>query len=306
VKVAYYPGYIDKSPRPSAVAVGVFDGLHIGHKRIMDHLLRLSGKKRLRPVVVTFFPHPDNVLPGRKKALMLCSLKHRLKLFSAAGIGLCVVLKFDRIIARMPYDSFIKQVLIDKIGMRSLVAGAGFSLGRERADIGNDLKDIAPCLGFNIHAVIPRRYKGRIISSSIIRSLIEKGDIGHASKLLDRPVSVLGTVIHGRKKGRDIGFKTANINPHHEAIPPRGVYAAYTIIDGKTYKSVVNIGQRPTFYGEDVNIETHVLGLNRGIYGKDIEVCFVKKLRPEKRFKDQGLLRLQIEDDVSRARRMLL
>ncbi|MDD5504237.1 MAG: bifunctional riboflavin kinase/FAD synthetase [Candidatus Omnitrophica bacterium] len=305
MKVFYYPGGMDKEPKPSAVAVGVFDGFHSGHKKILGCLLNLSRKKRLRPVVVTFFPHPDNVLSGRKKALMLCSLKHRLRLFSDAGISLCVVLKFDRVMAEMPCDVFIKQVLIDGIGMRSLVAGEGFCLGKERSGSNDGLKEIAARLGFGLRIVSPKRHKKRIISSSIIRRLIERGDIKQAAKLLNRPVSVLGTVIHGRKKGRKIGFRTANIDPHHEVIPPRGVYAAYTVIGTKTYKSVVNIGQRPTFDGKEANVETHIFGLRRNIYGKDIEICFIKKLRPEIKFKDQALLGLQIKKDILRAKGVL-
>ena len=137
------------------------------------------------------------------------------------------------------------------------------------------------------------------------RSLIEKGKLDTASKLLGRHVSVLGTVIHGQKRGRIIGFRTANIDPHHEAIPPSGVYIAYTQLDNTTYKSVVNIGNRPTFFGKDPSIEVHIFGIDRNIYGKNIEVLFVQRLRRERRFKNEHKLREQIKRDALTAEKML-
>jgi riboflavin kinase / FMN adenylyltransferase len=305
MRVVYGVKCIDKKPMLSAVAVGIFDGLHIGHKKIITTLMRVAKDKRLLPVVITFNPHPDDVLSKKKKTPMLCSLQHRLNLFASLGIRLCVVLNFDRTFAEKTCDTFIKDILIKKLGMKSLVVGESFSFGRERVSGIDHLKKAAGRMGFNVSVIFAKRYNRRIISSSAIRSLIEKGRLDIASKLLGRPVSVLGTVIHGRKRGRIIGFKTANIDPHHEAIPPSGAYAAYTLLGYKRYKSVVNIGRRPTFFEKDPSIEVHIFGINRNIYGKDIEVFFIKRLRPERRFRDEDKLRDQIKKDALRAEKTL-
>jgi riboflavin kinase / FMN adenylyltransferase len=305
MKVAYGLKSFDKKPRPSAVAVGVFDGLHIGHKKIISSLMRVSKARGLLPVVVTFNPHPDNIIAKNKKIPMLCSLQHRIKLFSELGIKLCVVLKFDSVFAKKPCNTFIKDILVKKLGMKSLVAGERFSFGREKISRVDYLKKVAVKMGFNVFVVSAKQHNRRIISSSAIRYFIEQGKLSTASKLLGRPVSVLGTVIHGQKRGRIIGFKTANIDPHHEVIPPSGVYAAYTRLDNKRYRSVVNIGRRPTFFGKDPSIEAHIFGINRDIYSKDIEVYFAQKLRPERRFKNQDNLRKQIAKDALMAKQIL-
>jgi len=306
MRVFYGVECINKKLKPSAVAVGVFDGLHSGHKKIMSALMRISKKKGLVPAVVTFNPHPDNILTKNKKIPMLCSLGHRLNLLSDFGVKLCVVLKFDQTFAKKPCNLFIKHTLIKKLGMKNLVVGERFSFGKERISEVNNLKDIADNLNLNISVVTAKRYNSRVISSSMIRSLIEKGRLDIASRLLGRHVSVLGTVIHGQKRGRIIGFRTANIDPHHEAIPPSGVYAAYTILDCKRYKSVVNIGRRPTFFGKDPGVEVHIFDFSRNIYGKDIEIYFIKRLRPERKFKDENALRAQILKDAVQAEKTLL
>lgn len=305
MEVFYGVKGLHKRIMSSVVTVGVFDGLHIGHKRIISALMRISKEKGLLPVVVTFSPHPDDILSGKKKTPMLCSLDHRLGLFASLGIRICVVLKFNNAFAKKSGNSFIGGILVKKMGLKSLVVGEKFSFGKERIGGAFRLKKIAGDMGFKIHIITAKRHKGRIVSSSAIRSLIEKGNLEAASKLLGRPVSVLGTVIHGRKRGRILGFKTANIDPHHEAIPPSGVYAAYTKLGNKKYKSVVNIGRRPTFLDKDPSIEVHILGINKSIYGKEIEVFFVKRLRPERRFKNEDKLRSQIKKDALRAEKML-
>jgi riboflavin kinase / FMN adenylyltransferase len=305
MKIIYGIENTGKRPMPAAIAVGVFDGLHTGHKKIISALMRISRKKRLAPVVVTFDPHPDNVLAKSIKTPMLCSLKHRLNLLSDLGVEVCVVLRFDIDFSEKPCNFFIENILVKRLGMKHLVAGERFSFGKERASSVDILKQIAKGLDFDVSIVKVKRYRKHSISSSIIRSFIEKGKLDLASRLLGRPVSVLGTVVHGQKRGRIIGFKTANIDPHHEAIPKSGVYAAYTMLQGRTYKSVANIGRRPTFFGKDPSIEVHIFGINRDIYGMDIEVYFIKYLRAEKRFKDVNALRVQILKDAVNAKKIL-
>jgi riboflavin kinase / FMN adenylyltransferase len=305
MRIIYGMKNLEKKIQPSAVTVGVFDGVHTGHKKVISELVRISKKRSLLPVVVTFDPHPDSVIVKNRHIPMLCSLNHRLNIFSSMGIKICIVLKFDYYIASKPCIFFIKDILAKKMSMKALVLGERFSFGIDKIKTIKKLKVLTGKLDINLYSIAAKRYRSRIISSSSIRKLIEKGNLQTASRLLGRPVSVLGTVIHGQKRGRIIGFKTANIDPHHEATPPSGVYAAYTKLGNKTYKSVVNIGRRPTFLGKDPSIEVHIFGINKSIYGKDIEVFFVKRLRPERRFNDEDKLRSQIKKDALRAEKML-
>jgi riboflavin kinase/FMN adenylyltransferase len=205
----------------------------------------------------------------------------------------------------MKAKDFFKKILIDKLNMRILVIGKNFSFGREGLSGIKALKSLATSLNFTLKIVKPKRYHNRVISSSLIRHLIEDGRLNMASQLLGRPVSVLGTVVKGKGRGRIIGFKTANVDPHHEAIPPSGVYAAYCRIGKYIYRSVLNIGTRPTFGEKEPTIEAHVFGLSRNVYGENIEIYFKKRLRQERRFKNKEHLRRQILRDAAQAKKIL-
>jgi len=290
---------------PSVVTVGVFDGVHIGHKKVITQLLKEAKAYKLKPVVITFDPHPAKLLKQRGRVLMLSSLQHRLRLLEELGVELCVVIDFNRKFIEKDAETFLRGLLVNKLNMEKFVIGDKFSFGRERLRNAMRLRSMSKKLGFQVRIIRSKRYQSAAISSSIIRHLIEKGKLNIASRLLARPVSVLGTVIHGRKRGRIIGFKTANIDPHHEAIPPSGVYAVYSRIGKSIYKSVLNIGTRPTFNEKDPSIEVHIFDINRDLYGKDIEVSFVKRIRSEKKFENEDILRAQIIRDSIIAKRLL-
>ena len=295
---------LEKIKKGSVLTIGNFDGVHIGHRKIIDQLLKEAKAFKLKPVVITFDPHPAKLLKQRGRVLMLSSLQHRLRLLEELGVELCVVIDFNRKFIEKDAESFLRDLLVNKLNMKKLVIGDKFSFGRERLKNAASLRSISKKLGFQVRIIRSKRYKSAAISSSVIRHLIEKGKLNIASRLLARPVSVLGTVIHGRKRGRIIGFKTANIDPHHEAIPPSGVYAVYSRIGKSNYRSVLNIGTRPTFNEKDPSIEAHIFGINRDLYGKVIEVSFVKKIRPEKKFENEDILRAQIIKDSIIAKKL--
>lgn len=305
MKVIHGINNLQRKTFPSAVCLGVFDGVHLGHQKIIKELVRETRPLKAKPVVVTFQPHPAKVLKGAKAVAMLTSLKHRLNLLERLGIDLCLIINFNRNVARLSSVEFLKKILIDKLNMKMLIVGEKFSFGRERMHSLTRLKKIAQELSFKLKVIKPARHHSRDISSSLIRHLIEKGELKAASKLLGRPVSVLGTVARGRQRGRTIGFKTANIDPHHETIPPSGVYAAYSKLGKKIYKSVLNIGTRPTFGEKESVIEVHIFGINQRLYGQEIEVYFKKRLRPERRFKNKDHLRKQILKDARLAQQIL-
>lgn len=291
--------------RPAAIAVGVFDGVHRGHRKIIESLIRHARVNKLCSMVVTFNPHPGKVIRGDTAVSMLSSLEHRISLIKSLGVDACIVVDFNKRLMGMQSKYFFKSMLMRKFGMKELFVGEKFSFGREGLNSRQALKEMSDSLGFKLHIIKPVLHGDDIISSSIIRKLIEKGRLDKASRLLGRRVSILGRVVHGRKRGRILGFKTANIDPHHEAIPPSGVYAAYAVLDKKIYKAVLNIGRRPTFSEKDPNIEVHIFGIDKNLYNKNIEACFVKRLRPEKRFEDLHSLRAQIHKDTLNAKNLL-
>jgi len=305
MRIIYGIDDLKRRLKPSVVSVGIFDGVHIGHKLIIKELIKKSRSLKAIPTIVTFDPHPVKVLNGKKAISMLSSLEHRLCFLKELGIKCCIVLRFNRKFSKQSSKDFIKNVLIEKLRMKALVIGEDFSFGNDRLNSVIALNEYAKESNFAISVVALKRAKKRIISSSAVRRLIEQGELRQAERLLDKPVSILGTVIKGVQRGRELGFRTANIDPHHEAIPPSGVYAVYVKVDSRRYKAVLNIGKRPTFKESEPSIEVHIFGLNRNLYGKDIVILFHKRLRPEKRFDDQESLSKQIRRDVIRAKKIL-
>jgi len=300
---------IPRSLKGAVVTIGVFDGVHKGHQRILQAAVKAARRKRVKSVVVTFEPHPMRVLAPQKETPFLTTVAHRLKIIGEFGVDACVVLRFDKKFASLSAEGFAQRVLASKIGACKVVVGENFLFGRQQANVAR-LAELGERFGFCVRRIKLLKHRGHLISSSRIRKEIEAGRIRSAAAMLKRPVSVFGTVVRGDARGRVLGFKTANINPHHEAIPPSGVYAVLGRFGGRRYKGVLNIGRRPTFYGprgEDKEplIEAHIFGFNKNIYGRDLEVQFVRKLRMEKKFLDQEKLRRQIRNDAKKAKEVL-
>lgn len=302
-----YNGFSDKrlKPRPRAAAIGVFDGVHLGHRKILRAMLADARCFRLSPCVVTFDPHPERVLRGKKDdAAVLLSLNHRLELFRRLGVRECVIVKFNRSFARVSAEKFLNNLLLNRLGMRSLSVGRGFRFGHRGAGDEALLRASAKRSGFRFHAIAPFR-KGGVVSSTRIRRLVLEGKLREASGLLGRAVSVIGTVVKGRGRGRSIGFPTANLDPHHEILPPEGVYAAAGRIDGRMRPAAVSIGPRPTFSDAQKTLEVHFPGLSRNLYGKDVELEFRKHLRPLRRFRNTDALTHAIRSDVRKTLNLL-
>ena len=296
------------SPKKFVVTIGVFDGVHRAHQKIVEILAKEAKKNHLATLLITFDPHPANILQKSARVPLLISLSHRLRLLKEMGLDYVIVLRFDEKLYHMSAAHFINKVLA-KIRISEIIIGRNFFFGRNKKGTITDLKRSSEIYGYKVKVVTPFRHSGKVISSTWIRSLILKGDLKKSSRLLSRPVTVLGTVMKGYKRGRIIGCPTANIDPHHEAIPPSGVYAVKLKLKNKLYKGVLNIGRRPTFKknskDRESTIEAHIFNFNKSIYGKDLEIMFVKKIRKEKRFRDTSSLREQIERDKKLARRIL-
>lgn len=309
MKVLFGIKSLKENIKGSIVTIGVFDGVHIGHRKVISHVVSRAKELGLKSVLVTFDPHPVKVLTPHIKVPSIMSLEHRIDVIKGMGIDIVLVLRFTKSIARISPEKFVSRILKEKLGMREIYIGENFFFGKGALAGPETLQKLSEKLGFKAHAFKPVKKNGKVVSSSLIRGLIIKGDIRGAASLLGRHVSILGTVVHGAKRGRLLGFRTANLNPHHEAIPPTAVYAMRARLDKKTYDGVLNIGTRPTFhrYSHELEstIEAHLFGFNKDIYGKDMEVIFIKKMRDQFKFNDRTGLMGQIAKDVANARTAL-
>jgi riboflavin kinase/FMN adenylyltransferase len=296
---------LEALPDPARAAgcvatVGVFDGVHLGHFVVLRRVVECAAAKRVRPVMVTFAGHPKGVLLGYAPPTVT-SLEHRLLLFERAGIELAVVLEFTPELRELTAEQFVRRVLLEGLGLQELVFGFDSKFGRDRGGNPESLAPLARQLGFAITEVPPLMLKGHPISSTAVREAVTLGDLDAAATMLGRPVSVLGTVVRGDERGRALGFPTANLDLHHELHPPEGVYAAFARADGALQPAVINIGRRPTFDGTQRQFEVHLLNWSGDLYGYELEVFFLEKLREERAFPDRNALTAQIGADAARA-----
>ncbi len=294
--------------RKSIAAIGIFDGVHIGHQFILNRVVRRARRLGKKSLVITFDPHPAVVLSPRNTPPMIMSVSHRLRVLEEIGMDACWVIHFTRRIARQEAWKFVRDFLSAKLGVSEIWVGKGFRFGKGNLGTIELLRMLGKRYGFSTREITPIQLGKQKISSTQIRRLIEKGELSKAEKLLGRSVSILGTVIHGENLGKKIGFPTANLNPHHESIPPRGVYAVRAVLDAKHYRGVVNIGIRPTVKikkNPKIAIEVHLIDFSGNLYGKDIELLFVKKLRDEKLFPSVKTLAKQIQKDIQKTRKIL-
>ena len=302
-----YRGFSDKTlkKKKRCLAIGIFDGAHRAHARILRGVVREAKRTRARSAVLTFDPHPQKVLSGdHKNPLILMSLAHRLRVIASFGVAEAVVVPFNKKFSRVDRDTFLEKYLIDRLGVKMLAVGHDFRFGRGARGTTRYLAACSRRLGFKLFVCPPVKQKGRVISSTAIRRLIERGHLKQAEKMLGRPVSVYGTVVRGRGRGRTLGFPTANLDPHHETLPPEGVYAVRGELDGKHLKGVMHIGKRPTFGERDKRVEAHLFDWKRPLYGRELEFFFVRKLRPTRHFKGPAELIRAIRSDERRARRI--
>jgi len=287
------------------VTVGVFDGVHRGHQKILAGVIREARRLGVQSAVVTFAAHPTHFFhPAQDKVPSLTSLEHKLKFIEDAGIGVCYVLSFDRGLARMPAEHFIEDVLLNKLGMVSLYVGEDFIFGSGgRGDIGL-LKRMAKKHSFGLRVFKHLKLHNRIVSSTLIRALIKAGNLRSAQAFLGRRVSFMGDVIRGEGRGRTLGFPTANIRPHHEVLAPDGIYASEAFCGGRRFFGLAYLGIKPTFKKniEGRSIEVYLLGLRKDLYGKKMEVRLIKKIRDDKKFSSADALISRMKMDVAAAK----
>lgn len=289
--------------RPTVLTLGVFDGLHLGHQRIMQTVVERAKVVRAVPTAITFDPHPRVVLHPESAPPLLQTLDQRLANLEFLGIEQAIVVKFDAEFAAQPAEDFLSNIVHDRLQAREVYLGQGFAFGRDRGGNIDLLRSTGEKLGFVADEVDEVRLRGRRVSSSAIRQLLANGRINLARRMLGRPYGVEGVVIRGNRRGHTIGFPTANLKPHNRVIPRYGVYATATLIDGIWRKSITNIGVRPTFESDaDPSIESYIFDFDGDLYGAVLRVRFLHRIRDERKFSGIDELKAQIERDTTRAR----
>lgn len=289
----------------TAVTIGVFDGVHVGHRRVIADLMSLAASVSLSPAIVTFDPHPLAILAPERAPLMLTSVEQRIYQFRQLGAEIAGVLDFPDI-RQLRADEFCEVVLSQALRARRVVVGADFRFGRDRGGDAHLLIREGQRLGFEVMVVDLVGTHDGIVSSTRIRQLIGDGLVEEAAVLLGRPYELAGEVIEGEKRGRMLGFPTANIGitPDRQ-LPGRGVYAGMATVEGEVYAAAINIGTRPTFDGRGTTIEAHLLDYQGDLYGRFLSFDFRAKLRDEARFAGAEDLIGQIRRDVERVREVL-
>lgn len=289
--------------RPTVLTLGVFDGLHIGHQRIMQTVVVRAKSVGAVPTAITFDPHPRVVLHPETAPPLLQTLDQRLANLEFLGIEQAIVVKFDEDFASQPAEVFLTNVVQERLQAREVYLGEGFAFGKGRGGNIELLRNMAVELGFVADEVPEVRLRGRRVSSSEIRKLLDAGRINLARRMLGRPYGVEGVIIRGDRRGHTIGFPTANLKPHNRVIPRYGVYATATLIDGIWRKSITNIGVRPTFESDSApSIETFVFDFDGDLYGDVLRVRFLHRIRDERKFNGIDELKAQIERDSQTAR----
>lgn len=285
---------------PSSVTIGVLDGVHLGHRALLSRL-----DDSMARTVLTFDPHPVEVLRPGTPPRLITTIDERIPLLEATGVD-CVGVLDLAAIKDQPPEVFVEGVLVDKLEVGHLVVGEDFRFGKDRAGDVDLLVGLGPKLGFEVETIDLVHNGESPVSSSRIRGLIETGQVALAADLLGFWFRVSNTVIGGDSRGREIGFPTANIRPpKRKVIPAHGVYSCYATIDGRRHHAAVNVGVRPTFGGGDLLIEAFLLDFDEDIYGREMTLEFVEYTRPELRFPGVDELVAQIEDDVERTREVL-
>ena len=297
-------------PRPATwrqpvLALGNFDGLHRGHVKIVERIQRGANERGGTSVVLTFDPHPPRILRPDKAPALLMTKAQKIDALARAGVQGVAVVRFTREMSQWEPETFVRTVLVEWLRVAEVWVGADFLFGRDRSGNFTLLKSLGAQHGFRAEKIDPIRYKDFVVSSTRIRRLVGEGRVDEAGALLGHHYAIDGVVVEGARRGREIGFPTANLATENDLLPPHGVYATALSLDGAVYRSVTNIGQRPTF-GDQLatTVEAHVIGRSMDLYGRTLRLAFVQRLRDERKFAGIEGLQDQIAADVRRATRL--
>ena len=287
-----------------AATVGTFDGVHLGHREIIKHLIKVAKEAGGESVLITFDPHPRHVIdPMGDEVRLLTLTEEKIYLLNKTGIDYMLIIPFDAAFAALTFDRFITEILVGKLGVNHFVVGYDHAFGKGREGNFERLKELGDILGFTCEQVYEQKANQEVVSSTRIRNFLAEGDVEHANRLLGHEFFIFGEVVTGNRLGNTIGFPTINLGrfERHKLIPAMGVYASKIDIDGVLYMGMTNIGVRPTLDASDLTIETHIFDFDQDIYGKKVVVTFTGRIRDERKFAGLDELTAQLALDKTRA-----
>lgn len=287
------------------ITIGNFDGIHLGHQKILKDVKRRSSELKGDSIVYTFEPHPLNILFPHKKVPLITSFSEKIKLIEESGIDIVICEDFTPEYANLSPRQFVKDILLDKIGVKAVFVGHDYAFGKGRKGNIDTLKQLGEELVFEVHVVDAVKVDAILVSSTKIRDTIQKGDVKKVAGFLGRSYSISGKVEKGKNRGKGLGFPTANLKSVEEICPKPGIYAVHVSYRDQPYQGVVNIGFNPTFKDKTLSIEVYILEFNKDIYDEYIKISFVERLRDEKAFDSPEALVEQIKKDVEMAREIL-
>jgi len=287
------------------LALGNFDGLHRGHMKVVERVVRTATERSATPLVLTFDPHPTRVVRPEKASPLLMTMAQKVEALERSKVHGLAVVRFTPEMARWDPETFVRLVLAEWLRVSEVWVGANFLFGHDRSGNYSMLRVLGARYGFRAEKIDPVRYKEFVVSSTRVRRLISEGRVDEAATLLGRHYFMDGVIVHGLQRGRLLGFPTANLETGNELTPPNGVYATLATLDGIVYPAVTNIGVRPTFHQPSATvIETHLLDMERDLYGQQMRVSFLQRIRDERTFDGVEALKMQIAADCNYARHL--
>jgi riboflavin kinase/FMN adenylyltransferase len=306
MKVVADAAALQPDPRPVCAAIGVFDGVHLGHQCVLKQTISDAARQQAVSVVVTFDRHPNAVVAPASVPPLIYPLDKKLEVIASFGVEAAYVIRFDKAFSQIPGEQFVRGLARDFQRINSICVGDGFMFGAGRSGNVALLRQLGGELCFTLHALRDVQLDGQSVSSTRIRDAVRAGDFALAGRMLARPYALRGAVIEGERLGRKLGFSTANLDVTGLLTPPPGVYAAEAHLAAARYRAAINIGHRPTIHSADpqLHVEAHLLDFEGDLYGQVLELVFLKRLREETKFPTPAALRAQIADDIRQTRNL--
>jgi riboflavin kinase/FMN adenylyltransferase len=293
---------LKEKPCRTVLTIGNFDGVHLGHREVFRRVVDRARKLQGTAAVVTFEPHPLHMLAPEKAPLRLNTPEEKVRLLTASCIDLLVILNFTQQLAEMSAEDFVRNLLVDKLGVKHLIIGYDYAFGRNRQGNASFLEEKSREYGFTLEVLEPIRAEQQVHSSTAIREILKEGRVADAVNVLGRNFTLDGVVVHGDGRGRKLGFPTANLSTEKEILPCDGVYAVKVKWCDRYYDGVINIGHRPTFAGSKTTLEIHILDFQGDLYAERLRIYFVERLRGEQKFDSVEALQEAVLKDIERAR----
>jgi riboflavin biosynthesis protein ribF len=295
------------SPKPTVITIGTFDGVHLGHQKIINKVVESARRENLLATIFTFFPHPRMIVQHDNSLKLIHTLSEKKEALKALGVDLLIVQPFNEEFANLTAEDFVHKLLVERLNAKKVIIGYDHRFGKGRtADI-KDMERFGEQYGFAVEEIPVEEINEVSVSSTAIRNALLSGKIDIAERYLAAPYSLTGTVVHGMKLGRSIGYPTANIvvDDKYKLIPKDGVYAVYSLINQQKVYGMMSIGKNPTIEGKGSSIEVHFFDFNNDIYDQQITIYFIKYLREEQKFDSIELLKQQIANDETAARKAI-